>query len=163
MAAPKPTTFAVAMEVRDYECDLQGIVNNAVYLNYLEHARHAALRQVGLRFDQLAAAGVHLVVVRCEIDYKRPLRSGDAFTVNTRGVRVTAVRFGFLQEIIRGGGTVSGASARAGADAVGATPELMARARVICAAMNDAGRPMMPPEVLQPMLAVCGPDERSKG
>ena len=32
--------FELKMSVRDYECDLQGIVNNAVYQNYLEHARH---------------------------------------------------------------------------------------------------------------------------
>ncbi|NLI24182.1 MAG: acyl-CoA thioesterase, partial [Bacteroidales bacterium] len=30
--------FELEMEVRDYECDIQGIVNNAVYMNYLEHA-----------------------------------------------------------------------------------------------------------------------------
>ncbi|MBU2223338.1 MAG: acyl-CoA thioesterase, partial [Gammaproteobacteria bacterium] len=30
--------FSVDFKVRDYECDMQGIVNNAVYFNYLEHA-----------------------------------------------------------------------------------------------------------------------------
>lgn len=31
--------FRIDLKVRDYECDLQGIVNNGVYFNYLEHAR----------------------------------------------------------------------------------------------------------------------------
>ena len=32
--------FETEMEVRDYECDIQGIVNNANYLHYTEHTRH---------------------------------------------------------------------------------------------------------------------------
>lgn len=39
--------------VRDYECDLQGVVNNAAYLNYLEHARHEMLRLSGIDFAEL--------------------------------------------------------------------------------------------------------------
>ena len=41
-------TLEVDLEVRNYECDLQGIVNNAVFLNYLEHARHQYLLSVGI-------------------------------------------------------------------------------------------------------------------
>ena len=37
--------FTLKFEVRDYECDLQGIVNNAVYQHYLEHTRHVYLKQ----------------------------------------------------------------------------------------------------------------------
>ena len=40
--------YTVKMSVRDYECDLQGIVNNAVYQNYLEHARHLYLQSKGI-------------------------------------------------------------------------------------------------------------------
>ncbi len=39
----KKYEFELEFTVRDYECDLQGIVNNAVYLNYLEHTRHQYL------------------------------------------------------------------------------------------------------------------------
>ena len=44
--------FEIELQVRDYECDIQGIVNNAVYQNYLEHCRHKFLNSVGLDFTQ---------------------------------------------------------------------------------------------------------------
>ena len=37
--------FETTMEVRDYECDIQGIVNNANYLHYIEHTRHLFLQK----------------------------------------------------------------------------------------------------------------------
>ena len=67
------------MCIRDsYECDLQGVVNNANYHHYLEHARHQLLKSIGLNFAALSRDGVNLVVTRVEIDYLWPLRSGDA-------------------------------------------------------------------------------------
>ena len=47
--------FVLDMEVRDYECDLQGVVNNSVYQNYLEHTRHKYLKSTGIDFAELAA------------------------------------------------------------------------------------------------------------
>jgi acyl-CoA thioester hydrolase len=35
--------FKLNYEVRDYECDLSGIVKNAVYQHDQEHARHELL------------------------------------------------------------------------------------------------------------------------
>ena len=32
--------FSMPMQVRDYEVDAEGIVNNAEYLHYMEHTRH---------------------------------------------------------------------------------------------------------------------------
>jgi acyl-CoA thioester hydrolase len=87
--------------VRDYECDLQGIVNNAVYLNYLEHARHQFLKSIGIDFAQLHQAGTELVVSRIEVDYKFPLTSGDRFVVNTHLRGEGRVRFAFDQDIFR--------------------------------------------------------------
>ena len=49
--------FELEFEVRDYECDLQGMVNNAVYLNYLEHTRHQYLRSRDIDFAALHEAG----------------------------------------------------------------------------------------------------------
>ena len=56
--------FETEMEVRDYECDIQGIVNNANYLHYAEHTRHLFLLQTGLSFARLHEQGIDAVVAR---------------------------------------------------------------------------------------------------
>ena len=93
--------FKIEMEVRDYECDMEGIVNNAVYMNYLEHARHGFLKHKGFHFADLTRRGIHLVVIRIEADYLYPLRSGDKFFVTVNLERISKLRFGFTQEIYR--------------------------------------------------------------
>ena len=69
--------FTLEIAVRDYELDSEGIVNNAVYLNYLEHTRHAFIRQEGIPFSDMVSSGLMPVARRMTIDYRRPLRSGD--------------------------------------------------------------------------------------
>jgi len=93
--------FKLDFEVRDYECDMEGIVNNAVYMNYLEHARHAYLKHKGLNFAELTQKGIHLVVIRIEADYLYPLRSDDSFYVTANAERISKLRFGFSQDIFR--------------------------------------------------------------
>ena len=85
--------------VRDYECDIQGIVNNANYQHYLEHARHEFLISKGISFANLHDQGIDLVVTRVEIDYKYPLKSMDNFIVKTHVIRKGNVRLLFIQEI----------------------------------------------------------------
>jgi len=91
----------VELAVRDYECDLQGVVNNAVYLNYLEHARHEYLKALGLNFASLHQEGCDLVALRVEIDYQAPLTSGDRFAIRTHISRQSRLRFAFDQTIRR--------------------------------------------------------------
>lgn len=93
--------FELELSVRDYECDLQGVVNNAVYLNYLEHTRHEYLKSLGLDFAGLHQRGCDLVLTRCELDYKMPLRSGDCFVVRLRLERESRLRFAFFQDLYR--------------------------------------------------------------
>jgi len=87
--------------VRDYECDIQGVVNNANYQHYLEHARHEFLISRGLSFSKLHEEGTDLIVTRVEIDYKYPLRSHDNFVVRTNIEREGNVRLVFIQDIFR--------------------------------------------------------------
>lgn len=96
--------FEIDMMVRDYECDMQGIVNNAVYQNYLEHCRHEFLNKVGLNFEALCQEGIDAVVSRIEINYKQPLRSRDRFVVKLGMHKQGRLRFVFDQGIVRADG-----------------------------------------------------------
>lgn len=94
-------TFSLEFTVRDYECDLQGVVNNANYQHYLEHARHEFLVSRGVSFAGLHDEGIDLIVSKVEIDYKYPLRSRDKFVVRLRVEREGNARLLFIQEICR--------------------------------------------------------------
>lgn len=91
--------FSINIEVRDYELDSEGIVNNANYLHYLEHTRHAFCKKAGYSFAQMEADGIIPVLSRIEVDYKTPLRSGDTMT-SSLWVEMQGVRFVFHQTII---------------------------------------------------------------
>jgi len=122
--------FQIEFKVRDYECDMQGIVNNGVYFNYLEHARHEFLLAKGIDFADLTAKKIHLVVVRSEMDYKNSLTSGDRFVVKVAFERISKVKFGFRQTVVR------------------LSDEKVAlEALVIGTALNERGRPFILPEL----------------
>ncbi len=93
--------FQLELEVRDYECDLQGIVNNSVYQNYLEHCRHKFLHFAGLDFAELHKEGIDAVVIKAELDYKFPLRPADVFLVRLKMARQGRLRVVFLQQVVR--------------------------------------------------------------
>ena len=93
--------FETEMMVRDYECDLQGIVNNSVYQNYLEHCRHEFLHDVGLNFAAMCEDGINAVVTHIELNYKLPLRPRDKFIVKLGMHKKGRVRFVFDQAIFR--------------------------------------------------------------
>lgn len=124
--------FEVELKVRDYECDMDHVVNNAVYLNYLEHARHELLESKGLKFGELSKRGISLVVTRVEINYKGSLVSGDSFVIRTTLQRSGRIRFLFNQSIHRI-----------------ADNRLMLDAVVIGTALNLRGRPEFPAELEQ--------------
>ena len=101
MTTLPPYQFTHDMAVRDYECDAARMVNNSVYLNYLEHARHLFLRQQGIDFQAWVDKGIALVVIRIEIDYLWSLRSGDQFRIGINTERISRLRFGMLQDVYR--------------------------------------------------------------
>ena len=87
-------------KVRDYECDLQGIVNNANYQHYVEHARHEFLLSKNISFADLHEQGIDCVVSGIEMRFKSPLKSRDEYIVRTN-VKKEGIRYVFLQDIYR--------------------------------------------------------------
>lgn len=118
--------FEIELAVRDYECDMQGVVNNSVYQNYLEHARHEYLNTIGIDFKEYTENGVYFTVTRAELDYKWPLVSGDSFVVTVNLKKESKIRYAFNQRILR-------------------LPDrkLVLRAKVIGVALNDKRKPMV--------------------
>ena len=92
--------FTLEIAVRDYELDSEGIVNNAIYLHYLEHTRHAFVKQEGIPFGSLTRDGLVPVVRRMEIDYRAPLRSGDVM-LSRLWIERKGARFIFYQDIFK--------------------------------------------------------------
>jgi acyl-CoA thioester hydrolase len=123
------------LKVRDYECDMQGVVNNGVYQNYLEHARHEFLQSRGINFAEVTAAGINLVVTRAELDYKHSLVSNDLFVIRSLVRQVSRVRFEFQQDVFR-------------------LPDetLMLAARITGTSLNQQGRPFVP-EILAQLFS----------
>lgn len=92
--------FTYKIDVRDYEIDAEGIVNNANYLHYLEHTRHEFCIKAGFPFAQMCEKGIIPVLSRVEIDYMTPLRSGDSM-ISCLNISRKGPRFIFNQDIYR--------------------------------------------------------------
>lgn len=130
-------TFKLDFKVRDYECDMQGVVNNSVYQNYLEHARHEYLLAKGIDFAELTRMKIHLVVLRAELDYKASLTSGNEFYVEVSPTQSSRVRFNFLQNIYRK-----------------SDQKLMLAAKITWTSLNERGRPFVPDFIAELMETV---------
>lgn len=88
-------------EVRDYECDIQGIVNNARYIHYLEHSRHKALESMDIDFSAMHERGLDLVVTETQLKYLDSLRPKDLFRVETEISKNGKLKLIFTQKIFR--------------------------------------------------------------
>ncbi|MEU9286211.1 acyl-CoA thioesterase [Streptomyces sp. NPDC048275] len=69
--------FSVPVTVRGYETDVQGHLNQSVYLQYAEHARWCLIAEAGIGQADLIAKGVGPVVLETTIRFLRELRAGE--------------------------------------------------------------------------------------
>ncbi|WP_326665279.1 acyl-CoA thioesterase [Streptomyces sp. NBC_00385] len=100
-------TFFVDVTVRGYELDTQGHLNQAVYLQYAEHARWELLRAAGLPQEKLLADGVGPVALEVTVKFRRELRGGERVRVSCRFDYGQGKTFTIAQQILKEDGTVA--------------------------------------------------------
>ncbi|MEU9559244.1 acyl-CoA thioesterase [Streptomyces fumanus] len=99
--------FSVPVTVRGYETDVQGHLNQAVYLSYAEHARWSLLQAAGISQSTLLGKGVGPVALETGIRYRRELFAGDEVEV-TCGFEWTGGKtFRIRQTVRKADGTVA--------------------------------------------------------
>ncbi|MBX3459097.1 MAG: acyl-CoA thioesterase [Planctomycetes bacterium] len=130
------STFRV--EVRSYELDVYDHVNNAVYINWLEHGRSKFLQDKGFNYISIVDQwGVRFMTVRTEIDYRKALRLGDRAEITTTVERFGNTSVTFRQVITRAGDDAPAAEARV----------------VIVYTEKDSGRPVPVPDHFKRLCA----------
>src|SRR5438034_9825274 len=89
------------LQVMFFDTDCGGVVHNIAYLRFIEIARTLLAEKLGLALADMAASKKYPVVVRTEIDYRRPAKLGDRLAVEGWLDRLERVRFWCAFRIVR--------------------------------------------------------------
>jgi acyl-CoA thioester hydrolase len=89
-----PHTFTRSFDVRHYECDAFGHLNNAVYLRYIQESAFSASADAGFDHEAYQNLGRIWFIRETELDYLRPVKPADTINVRTwnSGVRRVIAR-----------------------------------------------------------------------
>jgi thioesterase III len=93
--------------VRPTEVDVNGHVNNAKYVEYMEWGREEWYERNGLPYDRLLAMGAVTVTVNLNLNFRQECRQGEVLTVLTRPERLGRTSFALRQEIRKRGGELA--------------------------------------------------------
>jgi acyl-CoA thioester hydrolase len=143
-----PRIFVVDVPVRSYEVDFAGVVNNAVFVNYLEHGRMEIFRELGVPWETWGERGLTPVIRRLELDYHAPGRLLDRLRVESWVERLGRSSVHLGQRILRDDGSEDGT--------------LLLEARVVGVFVGPDLRPVPIPEGLRSRLSEgeIGPRDR---
>lgn len=97
------TTIETHEEVMFFDTDIGGVVHNIAYLRMIETARTRLAAKLGMKLRDMAQTQVYPVVVRTEIDYRKPATLGDELVITGRLESVERVRFWVAFEVRRVG------------------------------------------------------------
>lgn len=85
--------------VRSTEIDVNGHVNNAKYLEYLEWGREEWYEQANLPYNTFLELGIQTVTVNITINYRKECIQNDRLTITTRPERLGRTSYTLKQEI----------------------------------------------------------------
>lgn len=100
-SAPETPTIATEVQVMFFDTDCAAVVHNIAYLRFIEVARTLLAEQLGMGLVEMARTQRYPVVVRTEIDYRKPAALGDKLVVHGRLEGVDRLRFWVAFEIRR--------------------------------------------------------------
>ena len=98
---PRPLEVRLTLPVRTYDIDFAGIVNNIVFVRWLEDLRLAML-DVHLPINEQIAAGFAPAILKTEIHYRRALTLQDEVNGRIWVERMRRVRYTLRAEITSG-------------------------------------------------------------
>ena len=116
----------VSIRVRYVECDPMNLAHHSSYAVWLEMARTELLRQRGVRYRDIEAKGIYLVVARLNVRYRKPIYYDDLIEIHCRVQPPAGVKIEHRYEVRRDGVQV-------------------ATAETTIVAVDDAGRMQRPP------------------
>jgi YbgC/YbaW family acyl-CoA thioester hydrolase len=93
MSAPQTPMIQTEVQVMFFDTDCAGVVHNIAYLRFIEVGRTLLAEQLGMGLREMAGTGVFPVVLRIEIDYKKPARLGDKLIIAGRLENFGRTRF----------------------------------------------------------------------
>ena len=93
MSQLETPTIATETQVMFFDTDCAGVVHNIAYLRFIEVARTLLAEQLGMGLVGMAETGLYPVVMRTEIDYKRPAKLADRLVTEGRLDSVARLRF----------------------------------------------------------------------
>ncbi len=98
---------ALDIVVRPTEVDVNGHVNNAKYVEYMEWGREEWYERQGLAYDRLFALGAVTVTANLNLNFRRECRQGEVLVITTRPERLGRTSFVLRQEIRKRDGALA--------------------------------------------------------
>ncbi len=86
-------TFTTHEEVMFFDTDVGGVVHNIAYLRMIETCRTRLAAKLGMNLREMSKTHLYPVVVRTEIDYRRPAMLGDELVIHGKLDSIERARF----------------------------------------------------------------------
>lgn len=101
MTNPLSDVFIWQGQVREYEIDMQGVVNNAYYPHYFHQARAKHLLRYGIDWKAWHDEGFDFMLYHMDITFLSSLKADDHFQVSSQFKKTSRLKIGFEQTIQR--------------------------------------------------------------